>query len=198
MSVFKSAILELKTSKHLCDCIVCLVTCPKKYIQWSAYIWMCIWNVKCFIHSKRAGSPHKTLPWASEMVLAAWPVAHLYLVKGALGFQLFDCWGLMEYKTCEHCILLNLVFSFFVLSLQTDNSPNQTRQKGVRVWAEHFLAATYFSYEKAADCLQILKLSIPSLVHSASGRVGHLMEPFLSAQPHVVQLHFVCLLVFSL
>lgn len=139
MPVFKSAILEVKTSKHLCGYIICLVTCPKKYIQWSAYIWMCIWNIKYFIHSKIAGSPHKTLPWASEMVLAAWPAAYLYLLKGTLGLQLFDCWGLMEYKTCEYCVLLNLEFSFFALSLETGNSPNEMRQTGVRMWAEHFL-----------------------------------------------------------
>lgn len=38
MSVFKSAILELKTAKHVCGYIGCLVTYSEKYIQESAYI----------------------------------------------------------------------------------------------------------------------------------------------------------------
>lgn len=131
----------------------------------------CILNIRYFTHSKTAG--HHTNPslsiWNGFRCMA---VAYLYLLKGALGLQLFDCWGLMEYKTCARCTSLNLEFSFFVLSLKTNNSPNQTRQTGVRVWAEHFLAARYFSCGRTADCLQIQKMSTPSLVYSASGRVG--------------------------
>jgi len=60
----------------------------------------------------------------------------------------------MEYKACAQGILLNLEFSCFVLSLKTNkqtNSPNQTRQAGVRVRAVHFPPARDFSCERTAD-----------------------------------------------
>lgn len=172
MTVLKSAkCLELKTSKHLCGCIICLVACPKKIDSV-----ICLY-LNAHLECKLFHPFQNSCPTTQNPSLSIWNGFSCMACSIPLPFKrCFGtsalCWGLMEYKTCEHCILLSLGFSFFVLFLKTSNSPNQTRQTGVRVWAEHFLAVIYFWHEKAADCLQIQRMSTPSLVHSASGRVG--------------------------